>query len=218
MVALRRIGETATVPIICSRRGEEEDRVRGLETGADDYVTKPFSPLSWSHGWRRFCGGHARPLPATACLWRSGNGPRRPKVKRDGETIPLGPTEFRLLATFSTAQAGVLARTVARFGLGQDSEIELRTSTFTSGACARRSIPVAGPISSVRPSAGYALDTEDASDQSARHWKPAAAEPLIARYGDYPAMSPPARAHFADYETYDVTGVNCRKVAMPMPG
>ncbi len=42
---LRRIPDTANVPIIMlTARGEEEDRVRGLETGADDYVTKPFSP------------------------------------------------------------------------------------------------------------------------------------------------------------------------------
>ena len=42
---LRRRAETANVPIIMlTARGEEEDRVRGLETGADDYVTKPFSP------------------------------------------------------------------------------------------------------------------------------------------------------------------------------
>ena len=42
---LRRNAETANVPIIMlTARGEEEDRIRGLETGADDYVTKPFSP------------------------------------------------------------------------------------------------------------------------------------------------------------------------------
>src|ERR1044072_982561 len=42
---LRRIGETANVPIIMlTARGEESDRIRGFETGADDYVTKPFSP------------------------------------------------------------------------------------------------------------------------------------------------------------------------------
>src|SRR3546814_12626472 len=42
---LRRMNGTANVPIIMlTARGEEEDRVRGLETGADDYVTKPFSP------------------------------------------------------------------------------------------------------------------------------------------------------------------------------
>ncbi|MFP5431909.1 MAG: response regulator, partial [Alphaproteobacteria bacterium] len=42
---LRRMTGTANVPIIMlTARGEEEDRVRGLETGADDYVTKPFSP------------------------------------------------------------------------------------------------------------------------------------------------------------------------------
>src|SRR5258708_13211036 len=42
---LRRLPQTASLPIIMlTARGEEEDRVRGLETGADDYVTKPFSP------------------------------------------------------------------------------------------------------------------------------------------------------------------------------
>ncbi|PZU67854.1 MAG: DNA-binding response regulator [Sphingobium sp.] len=56
---LRRMNGTANVPIIMlTARGEEEDRVRGLETGADDYVTKPFSPRD-----RR--GGQVIPLGPT---------------------------------------------------------------------------------------------------------------------------------------------------------
>ena len=61
---LRKAKETATVPVIMlTARGEEEDRIRGLKTGADDYVTKPFSPrellaraealLRRSRGWCR---------------------------------------------------------------------------------------------------------------------------------------------------------------------
>jgi two-component system phosphate regulon response regulator PhoB len=58
---LRRRPSTANVPIIMlTARGEEADRVRGLETGADDYVTKPFSPASWSRASARCCAACGR--------------------------------------------------------------------------------------------------------------------------------------------------------------
>ena len=53
----RRLREWSQMPIIVlSAVGDESEKVRALEAGADDYVTKPFGPRSWSHGCRRRCG------------------------------------------------------------------------------------------------------------------------------------------------------------------
>jgi len=62
---LRRLPETANVPIIMlTARGEEADRIRGFETGADDYVTSRFPHASWSPACWRCCGGCGRLWPA----------------------------------------------------------------------------------------------------------------------------------------------------------
>ena len=96
---LRREAATANVPIIMlTARGEESDRIRGLETGADDYVTKPFSPRELV---ARVGAVLRRVRPALA-----GEQLRYAdiemdvvahKVRRGGEAVALGPTEFRLL-------------------------------------------------------------------------------------------------------------------------
>lgn len=57
----RRMRGQGPVPVIMlTARGDEDDRILGLEVGADDYVTKPFSPRSWCCGWGRCCGGRGR--------------------------------------------------------------------------------------------------------------------------------------------------------------
>src|SRR6201996_2353717 len=99
---LRRMPETANVPItMLTARGEEEDRVRGLETGADDYVTKPFSPRELI---ARVAAVLRRVRPALAGERLEYGGIEMDlvghKVRRDGSPIALGPTEFRLLRHF----------------------------------------------------------------------------------------------------------------------
>ena len=96
---LRRKERTGNVPIIMlTARGEESDRIRGLETGADDYVTKPFSPRELL---ARVGAVLRRVRPALAGeLLTYGDielDAEAHRVRRAGRPVQLGPTEFRLL-------------------------------------------------------------------------------------------------------------------------
>ena len=127
---LRRSPETANVPIIMlTARGEEEDRIRGLETGADDYVTKPFSPRELLV---RLAAILRRTRPAlagkTLKIEDLELDPAAHRVRRSGQEVPLGPTEFRLLQHFMERPGRVLSRAQLVTGVwGQDSDIEERT-------------------------------------------------------------------------------------------
>lgn len=127
---LRRATETSSVPIIMlTARGEEEDRIRGLETGADDYVTKPFSPRELI---ARMAAILRRTRPAlagkTLKIEDLELDPAAHRVRRSGQEIPLGPTEFRLLQHFMERPGRVLSRAQLVTGVwGQDSDIEERT-------------------------------------------------------------------------------------------
>ena len=161
---LRRIGETANVPIIMlTARGEESDRIRGLETGADDYVTKPFSPRELV---ARVLAVLRRVRPALA-------GERllyadiemdvaHHKVRRGGAAVALGPTEFRLLRHFLEHPGRVFSREQLLDSVwGHDSDIELRTVDVHIRRL-RQAINAdrrADLIRTVR-SAGYALDAD----------------------------------------------------------
>ena len=161
---LRRAPETANVPIIMlTARGEEEDRVRGLETGADDYVTKPFSPRELvarvGAVLRR-----VRPALAGATLTYSDVelDTVRHKVTRGGQTVALGPTEFRLLKHFLEHPARVFSRERLLDSVwGMDSDIEPRTVDVHIRRL-RKAINLEGLPDIVRTvrSAGYALDAE----------------------------------------------------------
>lgn len=99
---LQLIREVSTVPVIMlTAKGEEEDRVKGLELGADDYVTKPFSP-------RELVSRVRAVLRRVEQASNSGEGTievdehlkidfGRREIKLDGELIKLRPTEYRLL-------------------------------------------------------------------------------------------------------------------------
>ncbi len=105
---LRRMPETANVPIIMlTARGEEEDRVRGLETGADDYVTKPFSPRELI---ARVNAVLRRVRPALAGeVLNFGDlemDTVAHKVRRAGDVVPLGPPNSACCATCSSIPAG----------------------------------------------------------------------------------------------------------------
>ena len=162
---LRRAPETANVPIIMlTGRGEEADRVRGLETGADDYVTKPFSPRELvARVWavlRRVRPALAGEQLRFANLEMDIIGH---KVKRGGRTIPLGPTEFRLLRHFLEHPGRVFSRERLLDAVwGRDRDIEMRTVDVHIRRL-RQAINLDGQSELIRTvrAAGYALD-EDA--------------------------------------------------------
>ena len=159
---LRKSPDTANVPIIMlTARGEEEDRVRGLETGADDYVTKPFSPRELvarvGAVLRRVRPGLAGETLSYADLEMDTVGH---KVRRAGETVPLGPTEFRLLKHFLEHPGWVFSRERLLDAVwGHDSDIEARTVDVHIRRL-RKAINAGGRSDIIRTvrSAGYALD------------------------------------------------------------
>ena len=163
---LRRLPETANVPIIMlTARGEEADRIRGLETGADDYVTKPFSPRELI---ARVAAVLRRVRPALAGELLSYSDLEMDvvshKVKRGGAAIALGPTEFRLLRHFLEHPGRVFSRERLLDSVwGQDSEIELRTVDVHIRRL-RKAINAGAKADIIRTvrSAGYALDADAA--------------------------------------------------------
>jgi two-component system, OmpR family, phosphate regulon response regulator PhoB len=161
---LRRLPDTANVPIIMlTARAEEEDRIRGLDTGADDYVTKPFSPRELV---ARVNAVLRRVRPALAGERLSYAGIEMDlgdhKVRRDGAALALGPTEFRLLRHFMEHPGRVFSRERLLDSVwGRDSDIEPRTVDVHIRRLRKAINRDAQPdlIRTVR-SAGYALDAE----------------------------------------------------------
>lgn len=100
--ALRLIRETSNVPIIMlTVKGDEEDRVRGLELGADDYVTKPFSPRELASRIKAVVRRSEMPAPAERSIIKVDDRLQidfnRRQVIVEGKEIKLRPTEYRLL-------------------------------------------------------------------------------------------------------------------------
>ena len=159
---LRRDKSTAHVPIIMlTARESEDDRIRGLETGADDYVTKPFSPRELL---ARVAAVLRRIRPALAGesieVGDIRLDPVAHKVERRGKSLQLGPTEYRLLKFFMDSPGRVFSRNQLLDGVwGTGSDIELRTVDVHIRRL-RKAIEVEGakdPVRTVR-SAGYALE------------------------------------------------------------
>jgi DNA-binding response OmpR family regulator len=99
---LQRIREVSNVPVIMlTVKNEEEDKVRGLELGADDYVTKPFSPRELSSRIKALLRRAEMPAPTEKTMLeiddRLSVDFQRHEVWVDGERVKLRPTEYRLL-------------------------------------------------------------------------------------------------------------------------
>ncbi|MFL6622673.1 MAG: phosphate regulon transcriptional regulator PhoB [Sulfurifustis sp.] len=127
---LRREKLTQNLPVIMlTARAEEEDKVRGLESGADDYITKPFSTRELIARINALLRRHA-PLIADVLLEANGLSldPVTHRVSADGATLALGPTEFRLLQFFMTYPERVHTRERLLNGVwGNNVYLEERT-------------------------------------------------------------------------------------------
>ena len=149
------------VPIIMlSARSEEVDRVRGLETGADDYVVKPYSLVELMARVRTQL---RRVRPSTVGVQLQFDDvildAETHRVTRDGKEIHLGPTEFRLLSTFMEKPGRVWTRDQLLDRVwGRDIYVDTRTVDVHIGRL-RKALGQHGgedPIRTVR-GAGYAL-------------------------------------------------------------
>jgi len=110
---LRSDARTKDIPIIMlTARGEERDKILGLESGADDYITKPFSPRELMARIRAVLRRHI-PVISEETVAAGGLelSPAAHRVTAKGSGIELGPTEFRLLHFFMTHAERVHSRT-----------------------------------------------------------------------------------------------------------
>ncbi|WP_438989954.1 phosphate regulon transcriptional regulator PhoB [Lentibacter sp.] len=152
---------TRALPVIMlSARSEELDKVRGLETGADDYMVKPYSVAELMARVRKEL---RRTRPASVgeelsfgdIVLDAGSH----RVSRAGDEIKLGPTEFRLLAAFLENQGRVLSREQLLDRVwGRDIYVDTRTVDVHIGRLRKALMQGGGddPLRTVR-GAGYAL-------------------------------------------------------------
>jgi two-component system phosphate regulon response regulator PhoB len=127
---LRRLPETRRLPIVMlTARGEEGDKLRGLDAGADDYVTKPFSPSELIARVRAVLR-RARPEREGETLQYQDlvMDLASHRVRRNGREVHLGPTEFRLLRHLLENQGRVFSREqLLDMVWGRDVYVEPRT-------------------------------------------------------------------------------------------
>ena len=158
----RKKPDTAGVPIIMlTARAEEEDRLRGLNTGADDYVTKPFSVeeliARMRAVLRRVRPAFAEELLSFADLTLDLAAHR---VMRGGDEVHLSPTEFRLLRKLLERPGRVFSRDqLLDLVWGHDQDVEFRTVDATIRRL-RKALNQEGKTDLIRTvrAAGYAID------------------------------------------------------------
>ncbi len=161
---LRARAESKLLPIIMlTARGEESERVRGLATGADDYVVKPFSVPELMARVRALLRRASPEKTADVLTFADIALDRdRKRVSRAGRDVELGPTEFRLLEFLLERPGRVFSREQLLDGVWGDSVyIDERTVDVHVGRLRKALIRgrEADPIRTVRGS-GYALDEQ----------------------------------------------------------
>jgi two-component system, OmpR family, phosphate regulon response regulator PhoB len=159
---IRKREETKSVPIIMlTARGEEEDRIRGLKTGADDYVTKPFSPrelLARVEALLR----RSKPSISSEILSIANLELNKAThiVSRGSDVIKLGPTEYRMLLHFMERPSRIHSRNQLLDAIwGTEKDIDLRTVDVHIRRL-RKAINRPGDKDLIRTvrSAGYSMD------------------------------------------------------------
>jgi two-component system phosphate regulon response regulator PhoB len=153
--------DTRAIPIIMlSARAEEVDRIRGLETGADDYVIKPYSVLELM---ARARAQLRRVRPSTAGVVLEHEDirldPETHRVYRGDKPLKLGPTEFKLLVTLMERPGRVFSREqLLDLVWGRDIYVDTRTVDVHVGRLRKSLMQFGGedPVRTVR-GAGYAL-------------------------------------------------------------
>ena len=159
---LRRLRELNEVPIIMlTARGEEGDKIRGLESGADDYVTKPFSPAELMARVRAVLRRAQPGLNAEVLAFEDlVMDLSAHRVQRGDSQIHLGPTEFRLLRHLLQHPGRVFSREQLLDAVwGRNVYVELRTVDVHIRRL-RKAINIGRKADLIRTvrSAGYALD------------------------------------------------------------
>ena len=161
---LRARAGTRTLPIILlTARGEEADRVHGLDTGADDYIVKPFSPKELEARLKAVLR-RSRPALVEERLEYRGIviDLVRHRVSRDGRKVHLGPTEYRLLRTLLERPTRVFSRARLLDAVwGRDVYVEERTVDVHIRRL-RKALNGEGEPDAIRTvrSGGYALDLD----------------------------------------------------------
>jgi two-component system phosphate regulon response regulator PhoB len=153
--------DTRGIPIIMlSARAEEVDRIRGLETGADDYVIKPYSVLELM---ARARAQLRRVRPSTAGVVLEHEDirldPESHRVYRADKVLKLGPTEFKLLVTLMERPGRVFSREqLLDLVWGRDIYVDTRTVDVHVGRLRKSLMQFGGldPVRTVR-GAGYSL-------------------------------------------------------------
>ena len=161
---IRRRPATRDLPVIMlTARAEDQDAVRGLNTGADDYVTKPFNMdalLARVRALLRRAGGV--PAKGTLNFHDITLDQASHRVQRNGRPVHVGPTEYRLLEFFLQHPRRVFSREdVLDAVWGPDIHVEPRTVDVHIRRL-RKAINGEGELDVVRTvrAAGYALDTD----------------------------------------------------------
>lgn len=164
---LRRSAATAKLPIIMvTARGDEEDRVRGLDTGADDFVAKPFSPkelVARANALLR----RSKPNLLAEKLTYGGieMDTAAHRVRCDGRPVDLGPTEYRLLYHFLRNPERVFSRRQLLDAVWpHNEEIEQRTVDVLIRRVRLALGDRADMVRTIR-SEGYSLDDASGSEQ-----------------------------------------------------
>ncbi len=159
---LRRSPETRALPVIMlTARGEESDRVRGLDSGADDYVVKPFSPSELVARLRAVIR-RAQPSTVEEVLQFADvtMDLAAHRVSRAGKAVHLGPTEFRLLRHLLRYPGRVFSREQLLDAVwGHDVYVEARTVDVHIRRLRKAlNADCVGDIVRTVRSAGYAID------------------------------------------------------------